>query len=319
MRTFKKVLLVLGLVSSAASGGTLRAQPTLRQPRAVPGELIVKFKPAATPGERGRARAAAAGRMVAELARTPDARAHGPLELVRVPAAALQAAIATLRRDPAVEYAEPNWIYTHQAAPNDPRFPQQWALENTGQSIAGVRGVGDADIDALAAWAAGPAGSTVYIGVIDEGIDFNHPDLGAQPGGVIWTNPFDPIDGVDNDHNGYVDDRHGWDFFNGDNSVYDGSAADPLLDSHGTHVAGTIAARTGNGLGVAGVSPGTVIIPAKFLGIDGGTTAGAVRARTSCSLPPLGTRRMERPRTTTTPSPCTPATTTRPRSPATTR
>ena len=113
----------------------------------------------------------------------------------------------------------------------------------------------------LEAWNTAPRASSVYIGVIDEGIDFRHPDLGVQPGGVIWTNPFDPVDGIDNDGNGYVDDHHGWDSAAHDNSVYDGNAAETSIDAHGTHVAGTIGAKTGNGIGVAGVSPGVVIIP----------------------------------------------------------
>jgi hypothetical protein len=75
-----------------------------------------------------------------------------------------------------------------------------------------------------------------------------------------------------------VDDVHGWDFGAGNASVYDGSPADVTLDSHGTHVAGIIAARTGNAVGISAVSPGVVIIPAKFLGVNGGTTAHAIMA-----------------------------------------
>ena len=71
---------------------------------------------------------------------------------------------------------------------------------------------------------------------------------------------------------------HGWDFIGDDNSVYDGSAADPGIDTHGTHVAGTIGARRNNGIGVAGVASSVTIIPTKFLGASGGTTAGAVLA-----------------------------------------
>ena len=117
-------------------------------------------------------------------------------------------------RDPSVRYAEPNWIYRHQrTTPVDPLFAQQWALENTGQTVAGISGTADADVDALQGWSpAAAAGQRAYVGVIDQGIDFSHPDLGVEPGGAIWTNPFDPIDSVDNDGNGYIDDLHGWDF-----------------------------------------------------------------------------------------------------------
>ena len=90
-----------------------------------------------------------------------------------------------------------------------------------------------------------PARTTVYVGIIDEGIQYNHPDLAAN----IWTNPArSPATAMDNDGNGYVDDIHGWDFANNNNSVYDGGAT----DDHGTHVAGTIGAVGGNGSGVVG-------------------------------------------------------------------
>jgi subtilisin family serine protease len=89
----------------------------------------------------------------------------------------------------------------------------------------------------------------------------------------MWTNPYDPVDGVDNDGNGYVDDVHGWDFDGNNSSTYDGTQ-----DDHGTHVAGTIGAVGGNGSGVAGVNWNVTIINAKFLGRRGGTTANAIRA-----------------------------------------
>jgi subtilisin family serine protease len=127
---------------------------------------------------------------------------------------------------------------------------------------------------AAEAWTAGFTGSSgVYVAVIDEGLDFNHPDLAAN----IWTNPFDPVDGVDNDHNGFIDDVHGWDFFGDNNSVFDGGPGS-TVDSHGTHVAGTIGATGGNGAGVVGVNWNVKIISAKFLGPQGGSTADAVTA-----------------------------------------
>lgn len=92
--------------------------------------------------------------------------------------------------------------------------------------------------------------------------------------GNIWHNPFESVDGLDNDGNGYVDDVHGWDFAGNDNTVYDGGSG----DKHGTHVAGTIGAAGGNGIGVAGVAWNVTIISAKFLGKNGGTTANAIKA-----------------------------------------
>src|SRR4026207_1634921 len=97
---------------------------------------------------------------------------------------------------------------------------------------------------AAEAWAAGQTGSpNVYIGVIDEGAMYTHTDLDGQ----FWTNPYDASDGVDNDGNGYIDDIRGWDFDGNDNTTFDGSQ-----DDHGTHVTGTIGAKSNNG-GVVGV------------------------------------------------------------------
>ncbi|GGJ47075.1 S8 family peptidase [Deinococcus roseus] len=183
----------------------------------------------------------------------------------------VQQAIQELKNQPGVDFAEPNWIYNHEATSNDPYF--------TGNNLWGMYGDASAPSNiygsqAAEAWAAGHTGSKgVYIGVIDEGIQFTHPDLAAN----IWTNPFDPVDGVDNDGNGLIDDTHGWDFANGDNSIFDGTKrAGP--DSHGTHVSGTIGGIGGNGQGVAGVNWNVTLISGKFLGGRGGTTANAIKA-----------------------------------------
>jgi len=97
-----------------------------------------------------------------------------------------------------------------------------------------------------------------------------HQDLAAN----CWINPYDNFgDNIDNDGNGYKDDKWGWDFAGNNNTTYDGPA-----DNHGTHVAGTIGAVGGNGKGVAGVNWNIKMISCKFLGSTGGTTANAIKA-----------------------------------------
>jgi subtilisin family serine protease len=123
------------------------------------------------------------------------------------------------------------------------------------------------------AWAARNVGSgDVYVAVLDQGIDVNHPDLAPN----IARNPGEiPANGLDDDGNGYIDDVFGYDFVNNDNTVFDGGKE---KDNHGTHVAGTIGAVGGNGLGVAGVCWNVKIFAGKFLGFKGGTIVDEVEA-----------------------------------------
>lgn len=193
-----------------------------------------------------------------------------PIYLMPVSMASLDdlpQAIEDLRKEAATfALAEPDYIVQPLLSPNDANFGSLWALNNSGQS----GGVVDADIDAVEAWQiANPAsGASLVVGVIDTGIDYNHPDLAAN----IWINT-DEIagNGIDDDGNGYVDDRRGWDFANNDN--------DPMDDHfHGTHVAGTIGAVGNNAAGVAGVIWNAKLMPLKFLGVNGGTTSDAIEA-----------------------------------------
>ena len=195
-----------------------------------------------------------------------------PVDLLSLPRGATNAAaIDRLRQDPAVAYAEPNWRLRHEAVSNDPFYTQGSLYGMYGDLTTPANAFGS---QAGEAWAANRTGSRgVYVGVIDEGIQFTHPDLDAN----IWTNQFDPVDGIDNDANGYVDDTNGWDFANGDNSIYDGGS-NGRVDKHGTHVTGTIGAEGGNATGVAGVNWNVTAISGKFLGRNGGTTANAIRA-----------------------------------------
>jgi serine protease len=164
-------------------------------------------------------------------------------------------ALAKLRKNSAVLYAEPDYIVHASVTPDDSSFSDLWGMNNTGQS----GGVVDADIDAPEAWDISTGSHDVIIGVIDTGVDHTHPDLMAN----IWTNPAEIAgDGIDNDGNGFIDDMHGI------NAIT--SAGDPMDDQgHGSHVSGTIGAAGNNGLGVVGVNHNVSIIGCKFLSASG--------------------------------------------------
>ena len=255
-------------VSPAAAAPAEQAGTSAAQ--AVPDELVVSYVAGATTGERDRAR----GKGSAHLAeRVVAGKAdRGEVELVRLPQGKdRDRAIAELTSDPSVAYAEPNWVYTTGATSADPYYTNGslWGMYGDATTPANQYGS-----QAGQAWAAGKTGSkSVYFGVIDEGIQYTHPDLTGQ----VWTNPFDSANGVDDDGNGYVDDVNGWDFANNDSSIYDGGTKG-RLDDHGTHVSGTIGAKANNSQGVVGVNWDVTLISGKFLGRNGGTTANAIRA-----------------------------------------
>ena len=160
-----------------------------------------------------------------------------------------------LNQDPNVLQWEFNrrW-YAIDTVPNDPRFGELWGMDK---------------IEAPAAWDAHVGSGEIIVGVIDSGVDFNHPDLVDN----MWTNPGEIAgNGIDDDGNGFIDDIHGWDFANNDN--------DPSDDNgHGTHVSGTIGAVGDNDLGVVGVNWNVKIMALKFIGADGsGGTDSAIAA-----------------------------------------
>jgi subtilisin family serine protease len=255
---FVLLALAAGAASPAAPGRPYALLSDPRGPRYVEGEILVKFRTEAPAPVRGALRL--------EAGAVTRHRFRSGAELWRLgPGAAVPDALARLAADPRIEYAEPNFLLHAADIPDDPLFPQQWALLNTGRD----GGLAGADIDAPAAWDI-PAGTDpVVVAVLDSGIDLDHPDL--APG--IWANP-DEIAGnaADDDGNGLVDDVHGWDFANDDD--------DPRDDfGHGTHVAGIIAAASDNGVGIAGIARRARLMPLKFLDAGGfGTTSDAIEA-----------------------------------------
>jgi len=153
--------------------------------------------------------------------------------------------IAELKLDPTVEMVEPNYLRWVTSVPNDALFTNLWGLRNTSQPVNGFNGTAGDDIHFVAAWALAqqPATNLPVVAVIDTGVDYTHPDLASN----MWINTGEiPGNGKDDDADGYVDDRYGYDFAD--------NLPDPMDSGfHGTHVAGTIAALGNNQLGVIGV------------------------------------------------------------------
>ncbi len=226
----------------------------------VPNELIVKFT--------GRGAMVQGGAMAADLNASikeeiPDMNAV----ILRIPdGSSLDEAKNSLEQKSGVEYVQYNFIYHNFSRPNDAHFDSLWGMSNSGQSVGGDRGTQNADIRALSAWDVTIGSEEVVIAVVDDGVYRGHEDLAAN----MWVNADDPINGVDDDNNGFVDDYYGWDFVQNDN--------DPAAGKHGTHVAGTIAAVGNNGIGVAGVCWKAKIMAVRALGENGGLTADLIKA-----------------------------------------
>jgi subtilisin family serine protease len=226
-----------------------------------PGRLIVTFRPGTSTLSRRSAIAGAGATTDADLAATPSVTVHARTGTAAVTLATLQADERVLRVG--VDHRR----YREADPTGEPGWRELWGLDNTGQDILqgtpGTGGTPDADIDGRQALGITTGSANTVVAVIDDGVDFSHPDLAAR----AWTNPGESggakeTNGIDDDANGYVDDVHGWDFCHDDNTVHDFGD-----DYHGTHVAGTIAASLDHE-GIVGVAPGVSIMALKFLGND---------------------------------------------------
>jgi subtilisin family serine protease len=244
------VLVFLTSSSPSAPGGAGNG------PAYVPGEILVGFHPGAKALDRAGARASL---NAVKMRAFRSGAEHWRLGA----GVGVEQAIQRLRDNPRVRFAEPNYLLSVDLIPNDPRLGELYGLINTGQS----GGTPDADIDADMAWGVSTGDHGVIVGVIDTGCDYNHPDLAAN----IWTNPGEiPGNSIDDDNNGFVDDVHGYDFYNNDGDPFDDNG-------HGTHVSGTIGGVGNNGVGVVGVNWNVSIMCIKFLSAGGsGSTAGAI-------------------------------------------
>ena len=197
------------------------------------GEVLVRFSPGTTSG--------AAAVLAADLA-VEDVREFRVLsELRRRPCMLMRSLhlstaelLAALQARHEVEAVSPNYRRRLLRLPNDPKYAKLWGMGK---------------ISAPEAWDLNVGSSGVVLAVIDSGVDYGHEDLSAN----MWRNPGETAgNGIDDDGNGFVDDVYGYDFAANNSG---GNDSDPMdIESHGTHVAGTLAAVGNNDKGVCGVS-----------------------------------------------------------------
>jgi subtilisin family serine protease len=235
------LLLVAALIMAPASGAATRSKSGIRPGATyVPGQLLVRFRPAAGAAAIANVKASLGARTLKVFPFVPG------LQLVGLrPGASVTAAVSAFGASSDVRYAQPNWVSHIQAdsgtdrTPNDPLYGQQWDWPKIG---------------APAAWDLTVGNKKVVVGDIDTGIDYMHPDLEAN----VWRNAPECSGkaGKDDDHNGYVDDCYGIDPIDGD--------SDPMDDhDHGTHTGGTIGAVGNNGVGVTGMNWRVTVLPCK--------------------------------------------------------
>ena len=238
MKNTLRAFLLLFLIGLAAP---LRAQPA---PPTIPGQLVLKLRPGQSlAGVQAALRALAAGTLSQKFphAQPPSGERPGSVELRGIyqfeTAAPLARARVLLLATGAVEYVEPLYIRQPQYQPNDPLADSTLTSLTASQYYL-------KQIKAYRAWDITRGDSSIVIGITDGGVRLTHVELAPQ----IKHNYADPVNGLDDDGDGYIDNFTGWDMANNDNDPgYDVSIV------HGTLVAGVAAARADNGLGLAGV------------------------------------------------------------------
>ena len=257
MKNMLRAFLLLFLI---VLSGPLHAQPT---PPTIPGQLVLKLRPGQPPAVLEAAlQALGAGALTQKFphAQPPSGERPGSAELRDIfqfeTAAGLAKARAVLLATGAVEYVEPLYIRQPQYQPNDPLADSTLTSLTTSQYYL-------KQIKAYRAWDITRGDSSIVIGITDGGVRLTHVELAPQ----IKHNYADPINGRDDDQDGYIDNFTGWDLANNDN--------DPGYDInivHGTLVAGVASARVDNGLGMAGLGNKCRFLP---LNIYPNTPTGA--------------------------------------------
>ena len=241
------------------------------------GELLIRFRRSASLAEQNSVAASIGAREFRVLRGK-----SGIVKVVLGRSQTIESAALALQNQPLVQAAEPNYViyqdnagkpkagpsastHSQQAGiPNDPRFTEQWALQNLG----GNSRLFGSDIQVSSVWSHSTGQRELRIAVIDSGIDFNHPDLKNQQ----WKNQKENRDGKDQDGNGYIDDVSGWNFVKDNQNVAD-------ENGHGTNIAGIVAAEGNNGIGIAGVLWKASLMSLRVLDANGmGDVASAIEA-----------------------------------------
>jgi thermitase len=235
----------------------------------VQGELLIKFSDGVSTAAAENIIAGLNGVSLSET--MPGDSVWSRWKLVRIPEeASVVEAMADYARFTEVEFVQPNYIYTTTVTPNDTNYGNLWGLNNTGQTYdAGlsteVKGVPGTDMGMQKAWNTRTDCSSVIVGVLDTGVQYDQVDLVSN----MWT----PAGGTCKLPDGSVTacPNHGYDFVANDNDPMD-------RNGHGTHVAGTIGARGNNALGSTGVCWQVQIMAIRVLNTVGsGTTAGIIQ------------------------------------------
>jgi subtilisin family serine protease len=195
-------------------------------------------------------------------------RGAQPVFLVRSRSKNVAGLLNALSRHPDVQLVEPDYILQASAVPNDPYYSNLWALGNTGQTILGAPGIAGADIRAQAAWDITKGSTANVVGIIDSGIDYNHPDLAPN----VWTAPQAFTVTIGGTAITCPAGSHGFDAIT--------RTCNPMdTNGHGTHVAGTIGAAGNNAAGVTGVNWVGSLLGLRMLDNSGsGTSSDAIAA-----------------------------------------
>ena len=249
----KSLAVLISLFSTSAWAIVLSSRPY------VPNEIIVKYKSKVSADNQKNSIEREGAQRIKRL--NSKGFNHVRLEKNK----SIKEAIEDFKRDPDVEFAQPNYIYKASTIPNDSRYGQLWGLKNTAQTIVAANGpdsptsqanpgTAGKDMDLENAWSTITDCSSVVVAVLDTGINYNHEDLAAN----MWNG-------------GVTYPKHGYDFISNTNDPMD-------QNGHGTHVAGTIGAVGNNSKGTTGVCWSVKLMAVRVLNAEGsGTTAGVIQ------------------------------------------